>query len=101
MQFSAKLAQQFGEQSLSCKDGFVLWEQTGEKAEISALYAADGKLSPLLGALLKICTAQCFTLSLPCTAATETCARTAMLQALSPRAKAQNIQNAYIGLTLG
>ncbi len=99
--FSEKLAQQFGAQSLSCKDGFVLWEQTGDEAEISALYAADGKLPPLLGALLKICTAQCFTLPLPCTAAAETCARTAMLQALSPRAKAQNIQNAYIGLTLG
>lgn len=101
LQFSEKLAQQFGEQSLSCKDGFVLWEQTGEKAEISALYAADGRISPLLCALLKICTAQRFTLPLPCTAATETCERTAMLQALSPRAKAQNIQNAYIGLTLG
>lgn len=101
LQFSEKLAQQFGEQSLSCKDGFVLWEQTGENAEISALYAADGKLSPLLCALLKICTAQQFILPLPCRSATDACESTAMLQALSPCASAQNIQNAYVGLTLG
>lgn len=101
LQYAERLAQQFGEYSLSGANGFAVWAQTGECAEVSELYAADSRLSELLHELLQACKAIQFTLSLPCTAATEKCESTAMLKALSQRAKAQNIKHAYIGLTLG
>lgn len=101
LRFAAGLAQQFGECSLCDANGFAVWEQAGECAEVSALYAAGGRLSELLYTLLKACTAQRFTLPLPCTKKAEPCENTAMLKALSERAKKQNIQSAFVGLTLG
>lgn len=101
LQFSKKLAQQFGDHCICNGNGLAVWTQTGDCLEVTELYAADGRLSELLQALLRACKAMQFTLPLPCTAPTEKCENTAMLKALSERAKAQNIQNAYIGLTLG
>lgn len=99
--FAEKLAQQFGDHSICSANGLAVWAQTGDCAEVSELYAVDGRLSELLQELLQACTAQRFLLPLPCTAAAEKCENTAMLKALSERAKAQNIKNAYVGLTLG
>lgn len=101
LQFAEKSAQQFGEYSVCGANGLAVWEQAGDCAEVSELYAADGRLSELLQELLQTCKAMQFTLPLPCTAATEQCENTAMLKALSERAQAQNIKNAYVGLTLG
>lgn len=101
LQFSKKLAQQFGDPCICSGNGLAVWTQTGDCLEVTELYAADGRLSELIQELLRACKAIQFTLPLPCTAPTEKCENTAMLKALSERAKAQNIQNAYIGLTLG
>lgn len=105
LQFADRLAQHFGEYSIFGANGFAVWEQTGECAEVSELYAADGKLSELLCELLHSCAAHRFALPLPCGTVHDDTAlqteNTAMLKALSERVQAQNIKNAYIGLTLG
>lgn len=101
LQFSKKLAQQFGDRCICSAGGLAVWTQTGDCLEVTELYAADGRLPELLQELLRACKAMQFTLPLPCTAPTEKCENTAMLKALSERAKALNIQNAYVGLTLG
>lgn len=105
LQFAKNLACNFGEHSIHGESGFALWAQTAACAEVSELYAADGKLSELLCGLLHSCAAHRFVLPLPCGTVHGDVAlqteSTAMLKALSERAQAQNIQNAYIGLTLG
>lgn len=105
LSFAEKLALAFGENYARCVNGFFLWEQTDECAKVSELCTADGKFSEILSTLLDSCAAKRFVLSLPCGMTFDGVVprreKSAMLKALSKRAKTQEIQNAYIGMTLG
>lgn len=105
LRFAERLACRFGEQYLRCENGFAVWEEAGEVAEITELCTASADVRNLLCELLHSCAAHRFALPLPCGTVHDDTAlqteNTAMLKALSERAQAQTIKNAYIGLTLG
>lgn len=101
LHFADKLAVRFGEGSICRENTFVSWVLTDGIAEVTALSDTNGTFSDALFALLDSCPAGQFTLPLPCGVSAENAENTAMLKALSARAKTQDIQNAFVGMTLG
>lgn len=103
LDFSKRLEYAFGVQSAFCENGFVVWEQIGDSAEVTEFCCAEDGLSKTARLLLNASDAADFVLCTPVGLfpdANES-VPVGMLKPVSDHAKRRMIQNAYLGITLG
>lgn len=106
LNFDRFLREAYGVQALLAPNGFAVYETEENTVNTTEFCFADGDFSALAAALLQTTEATQFTLCTPCFAKlppqfTGETVKTAMAKPISARAKAQLLQNAYLGITLG
>ncbi|MGN0571362.1 MAG: GNAT family N-acetyltransferase [Candidatus Fimenecus sp.] len=106
LQFDGFLRKTYGVQTLCLSQSFAVYETEDDTVETTEFCFANGEFSVLAKALLQNTEALHFTLCMPCFADlppqfSAEPVPTAMLNPISARAKAETVQNAYLGITLG
>ncbi len=103
LDFSKRLEHAFGVQSVFCENGFAVWEQTEDSAEVTELCCTKEAFPQIVRLLLNASNAANFLLYSPVGVFADTgeTVPVGMLRPVSDRAKRQTIQNAYLGITLG
>lgn len=106
LRFDRFLRETYNVQYRLSPNGFTVYETEEDAVTATEFCFADGGFSALANLLLQNTKAAQFTLCAPCFAALppqfacET-VKTAMIKPISAHAKAQTVQNAYLGITLG
>lgn len=103
LDFSKRLEYAFDVQSVFCENGFAVWEQEQDFAEVTEFCCADGSFPKTARLLLNASDAADFVLYTPVGLFPDTneTIPVGMVKPVSARAKQNPVQNAYLGITLG